>query len=301
MINRLFESLSTTTFTTSVSKRIFDSFSQFIIEIYSKISESILQMRFDKNNAKQFLTKNDAGCKFFQLSLKKVYKTHDLILEKLNLSAKHEIFIEIFFQSKNDSNRFLIERWTLSKSTINPQNDSFDFSEKNIGKVSIFMRSLLCLLCTTPLWKLNLMKNSQSLELLKKTFLDYSFFFEIKNKSHFECPPQKILSKEINLEISQKFSLKLKLEYLKDFSNLMENVLKPKQILRTEEKGFKRQRFLSEGFPYNLENNVKSDNSTNDSLINNSGIFRCDSDNFCKQNSFDEKPRSNQCGKTQNK
>lgn len=279
MINRLFESISTANLTSSLSNKMFCSFSLFLTEIFSKISEVVLQMRFDRNNLKQFLTKNGPTCHFFQLSLKKIYKTKELILSEMDHNSKNCVFIEFFLQNKTNSNRHLIERWTLWTDVSTEHKDSFFMSEKIIGKVSIFVRSLLCMLCTTPIWKLYLTKTSQSQNFIKKTILDYNIFFEAKNKSGFDQISQKIIKKNINLEISPEFSINLNLEYLQDFNTMMEA---QNSKMGIEEKGFKRLRFLSEGFPYNLESNMKSDISTNDSNANNtSGILRCDSDNFC--------------------
>jgi len=289
MINKLFQSLSSNITSSTASSRVFPSFSQFIIEIYSKISEAILQMRFDRNNPKQFLCKTDVTSQLFQISLKKIYKTQDSILQNLKLNSKHQIFIEIFMQSKTNSNKYLIERWSLFNEGLTPNHESFILaSEQLIWKSSIFMRSLLCMICTTPLWSLYSTKNSQNTDLLKKMFLDYSIFFEVKKKNSFGNLSQKPLEKEISFD-SGEFRLKLKLEFLKDFSSLIESN-RPKQI-NLEEKGMNRGRFLSEGFPYNLENNAKSDNSTNDSGVNNSGIMRWDSDNVCNKQSMYDEPR----------
>ena len=299
MLNKLFQSLSPNTPSHTTNSKPFSSFSQFLIEIYSKISEAILQLRFDRNNPKQFLSKTDQNAQFFRLSLKKIYKTYDLIFEHFQQNSKQQIFIEIFVQNKNNSNKFLVERWTLINEGLTPtQEEFFIKSEHMVGKASIFMRSLLSFLVTTPLWKLYSVKNAQNAELIKKTFLDYSIFFEMKKTCSFESYSQKVQEKEISFD-SEEFRIKLKLEFIKDFSFITEST-KPKPNL-VQDKNSKRGRFLSEGFPYNLENNAKSDNSTNDSGVNNSGIMKWDSDNMCnKQSAFDDQ-RPKKCQENKNR
>lgn len=279
MINKLFESLSSSNNTSSIPKKTFSSFSQFMVEIHSKISESILQMRFDRNNSKQFQNKTEANCKYFQLSLKKLYKTHEIMLQKFNNSSKNEYFIEIFFQDKKNGNRHLMERWTI-KSEIESRNKSSSLiSEKTIGKISILIRSILCLLCNTPLWKSFTTKNPALNDIMKRAFLDYSLFFNVEKKTDFESSFSNPAKKTINLDASGELSINLELEYMEDFSFLFPaNEMK---ILANKEGKFnKRPRFLSEGLGNNFENNMKSDNSTNDSGANYSGLCRCDSENF---------------------
>lgn len=245
-------------------------------------------MHFDRNNTKQFSCKTDPSSQMFQLSLKKIYKTQELLRENSPANLKSPVFIEIFIQFKTSSKKYLLERWTVFSEGPPPSQEEFSSAyERILGKASIFIRSLLCLICTTPFWRLYSTKTAQNSELTKKTFLDYTLFFETKKKSAFEGSPQKVQEREISFEFGQ-FRVNLVLEYIRDLTWLID-LAKPSGQIRLDEKTTKRGRFLSEGFKYTLENNTKSDNSTNDSGVNNSGIMRWDSDNMSnKQSVFDD-------------
>lgn len=248
---------------------------KFLLHSFSaKFTELILQFRYDSKNTRIFqnVSQNLNYCNF-QLFLKEIYKTSEQI-RLIESKDKWILVLEFYFQRKSDCERFLIEKWVFDIG-INEQDHIS--KEKLIGKLTIFLRSLLIILCNTPLFT-NYAKNNNC-ELRKKFLIDHKLTILEEEKFEMKENKEKFRLIESYLELGNFSFIKMRLHFIMDFNEIIE-----KKIILTEQTK-KRDRFFSEGVVRSFENNIKSDISTNDSGLNTSLLMRCDSDNYLKKKS----------------
>lgn len=240
----------------------------FLKDFAAKISEAILQFRYDCKNLKMFQNNNNAKAQSpsanlnfdsthensrnlssFQLFLKEIYKTRENLFLN-NMERKFYIIIDFFLHRKSDNQRFMVEHWVFELDFLEGE----EKEEMNLifGRLAIFLRSLLIVLINTPMFFIYA-NNSSGLK--NKLFMDHKLSLKLENEG-INSKEFKLIEKEI--KISEMIKIKLQTFFISELEKFVAFELLPA-------KNFKgRSRFFSEGVQ-NLKNGAekkKSDFST---------------------------------------
>lgn len=237
----------------------------FLKDFAAKISEAILQFRYDCKNLKMFQNNSNSkaetsanldsksenlkGLSSFQLFLKEIYKTRENQF-LIKMERKFYIIIDFFLHRKSDNQRFMVEHWVFELDFLEGE----EKKETNLifGRLAIFLRSLLIILINTPMFFIYA-NNSSGLK--NKLFMDHKLSLKLENEG-INSQEFKLIEKEI--KISEMIKIKLQTYFISELEKFVALDLLPA-------KNFKgRSRFFSEGVQNvrNVGEKKKSDFST---------------------------------------
>lgn len=226
-----------------VSFKSSQSEEDYLTEFFNTLTELILELRYDVKDIARKVPSNLKST-HFNIFMKNQYKIDLSPLQMQSKSSTKSLSINFFLQKKEDDLFLQVESWNFYIISEKKEKNA-EISNLSRAKICLFLRSVLCLLTSLPLWrKFICLPDSNPNK--KQFFIDHELLINAKEKEFTAAEKRNLKENFIEIE-TENFFLIFKVVHLVDFT-FLPNEIKPKpKLININVNKIKRERFLSEG------------------------------------------------------
>lgn len=212
-------------------------------ELFNTLCELILELRYDVKDIGRKVPSN-LKTTHFNIFMKNQYKIDPSALQMQSKSSTKSLSINFFLQKKEDDLFLQVESWNFYIISEKKEKNA-EISNLSRAKLCLFLRSVMCLLTSLPLWrKFICLPDGNPIK--KQFFIDHELLINAKEKEFTVTEKKNLRENFIEIE-TENFFLIFKVVHLVDFT-FLPNEIKPKpKLININMNKIKRERFLSEG------------------------------------------------------
>ena len=226
-----------------VSFKSSQSEENYITELFNTLCELILDLRYDVKDIGRKVPSN-LKTTHFNIFMKNQYKIDPSALQMQSKSSTKSLSINFFLQKKEDDLFLQVESWNFYIISEKKEKNA-EISNLSRAKICLFLRSVMCLLTSLPLWrKFICLPDSNPIK--KQFFIDHELLINAKEKEFNATEKKNLRENFIEIE-TENFFLIFKVVHLVDFTFLPNEIKQKPKLVNINMNKIKRERFLSEG------------------------------------------------------